>query len=36
MTGHYCIEVVKTGKEYERTQKEMDEKLGKWEGLQVS
>jgi ATP-binding cassette subfamily F protein 3 len=27
-------EVIKIGKEYERVQKEMDEKLGKWEELQ--
>ena len=28
-------EVVKISKEYERIQKEMDEKLAEWEGLQV-
>jgi hypothetical protein len=28
-------EVVKIGKEYERIQKEMDEKLGEWEGMQA-
>ncbi len=28
-------EVIKLGKEYERVQKEMDEKLGEWEKLQI-
>jgi hypothetical protein len=27
-------EVIKLGKEYERVQKEMDEKLGEWERMQ--
>jgi hypothetical protein len=27
--------VAKLGKEYESVQREMDEKLGEWEGLQV-
>ena len=34
MTDYYCTEVVKTGKEYERIQKEMDAKLGEWERMQ--